>query len=114
MHLKVEFYTEPYIFRIKNQRNRYLLARAGCLNLESEIGRWQGIDRQNRICKLCSSGIENEVHFLSRCSRLEQIRKQFDCIFKFDDNILCDEDRFEFLCCENSHFEAMQVATPAL
>ena len=31
---KVEFYTEPYIFRIKNKRNRSYLAR-----LEIEIGR---------------------------------------------------------------------------
>ena len=50
-----------YIFRIKNKRNRSLLARlmARCLDLEIEIGRWHGIDRENRICKLCSNGIEN-------------------------------------------------------
>ena len=53
--IKVDFYIEPYIFRIENKRNRSLLARlkAGCLDLEIEIGtRWQGIARENRICKL--------------------------------------------------------------
>ena len=67
--------------------------------MEIEIGRWQGIDRENRICKLCSNGIENEVHLLFHCSRLKHIRKQYS-ILKFDENILCDEDRFEVLCSE--------------
>ena len=45
------------ILRIKNKRNRSLLARlrAGCLDLEIGIGRWQGIDRENRVCKLIAA-----------------------------------------------------------
>ena len=64
------------------------------LDLEIEIGRYQGRDRENRICKLCSNGLENEVYFLFHCSRLEHIRKQFDSILKFDENIPCDKGRF--------------------
>ena len=81
---------------MKNERNRSLLAglRAGCLDLDIELDKWQDIDR---ICKLCSSGIENEVHFPFHCSMLEHIPKQFDSILKFDENIPCVEDRFEII-----------------
>ena len=38
--------------------------------LEIEQGR-----NKNISCKLCNDGIEDEIHFLLRCSALDNIRK---------------------------------------
>ena len=43
------------------------------------------------------------------CTRLEHIRKQFDGILKFDETILCDEDRFEIVCCETHILKLNQL-----
>ena len=45
--------------------------RAGCCKLEVEMGRWRGIKRDDRICKLCGEGIEDEKHFLTICTKLD-------------------------------------------
>ena len=102
--IKFDFFTEPYIFRVHNKINRSLLARlrAGCLDLEIEIGRWHGIERGKRICKLCSDGIEDEVHFLFRCSKLEHIREYYLNTIEIDYETQCDNDRFRLLCSNNS------------
>ena len=83
--IKTEFYTELYVFKVRNKRNRSLLSRlrAGCLDLEIETGRWRGIQREDRICKLCNNGIENEIHFLFHCCRLEHIREPYHCMLAF-------------------------------
>ena len=46
-------------------------SRAGCCKLEVEMGRWRGNKRENRICKLCGEGIEDEKHFLTMCTKLD-------------------------------------------
>ena len=45
--------------------------RAGCCKLEVEMGRWRGNKRDDRICKLCGEGIEDEKHFLTICTKLD-------------------------------------------
>ena len=74
--------------------------RAGCLDLEIETGRWRGVQRENRICKLCSDGIETEIHFLFHCCSLEHIRESFYDILSLNKEAQCDNDRFEILCGE--------------
>ena len=98
--IKLEFHTEPYVFRVNNKRNRSLLSRlrAGCLDLEIETGRWRGVERENRVCKLCNNGIENEIHFLFQCCKLDHIRKQYSKILEYNDEIQCDIDLFKYLC----------------
>ena len=46
----------------------------GVLQLQIELGRYQNIVRDLRICKLCNQEVESELHFLLRCSKLECIR----------------------------------------
>ena len=43
--IQPDFYTEPYVH---NKGNRSLLAklRTGCLDLEIEVGRWNGIKKE--------------------------------------------------------------------
>ena len=54
--------------------------RAGCLDLESETGRWRGINKNRRICTLCNDEVEYEIHFLFHCCKLEHIRNLYSDI----------------------------------
>ena len=42
----------------------------GVLPLQIEQGRYSGQTREQRICKLCNSELENELHFLFKCPKL--------------------------------------------
>lgn len=67
---KKDFYTEPYVKQMMNKRFRSVVAqlRSGILPLEIELGRWRGIEVQNRTCKLCDSAcVEDEAHFIFDC-----------------------------------------------
>jgi hypothetical protein len=45
-------------------------------HLQIELGRYQGIPRHQRLCQQCSSGeVEDEIHFLFKCSKYEPDRK---------------------------------------
>ena len=66
------------ILRIKDKKTRKFLVelRAGCAKLEVETGRWAKKDRNDRICKLCKSGVEDEKHFLVDCTKLCEPRME--------------------------------------
>ena len=52
-------------------------------HLRVEEGRWQGIARQNRICKLCdSSSIENEFHVFIACKFYSEVRVAYQIVAK--------------------------------
>ena len=44
-------------------------------DLEIERGRYKGLKAEERICRLCKSEVEDEVHFLLKCPVLE-IKRQ--------------------------------------
>ena len=48
--------------------------------LEIETGRYTKTTREERLCKLCSLEIEDELHFITSCPKLSQRRKLFDKI----------------------------------
>ena len=71
---------QVYINSVKINKFRSILAnfRCGTLPLEIETGRMNGVDRKDRLCRLCKSGeIEDEYHFLLTCSALTHIRDQY-------------------------------------
>ena len=35
------------------------------------MGRWRENKREDRICKLCIEGVEDEKHFLTLCTKLD-------------------------------------------
>ena len=42
--------------------------RGGMAELRVKTGRWNGLKKEERICKRCTMGkVENEEHFLLRC-----------------------------------------------
>ena len=62
-----------------NQRRHLANLRIGCLKLRSETLRYvrPGIPYSERLCLTCSNGdkeVENEEHFLFRCSALTNMR----------------------------------------
>jgi hypothetical protein len=69
---KHDFIYEPYLDFIKEKKYRVALSqfRTSSHRLEIETGRYQNIDRKDRICKNCNTGqIENEYHFLFICQK---------------------------------------------
>ena len=49
----------------------------GILPLEVEVGRFQGVKRELRLCRVCGKkAVETEYHFLFSCKRLIYTRKK--------------------------------------
>jgi hypothetical protein len=51
-------------------------------NLNIEKGRYLNTPAEDRICKLCNSGVEDEFHFTNICSKLQS---------SIVDNIIAEE-----------------------
>ena len=58
--------------------------------LEIERGRYAGIPADQKVCKLCSDGVEDEIHFSVKCIALDSenislfshIRRLCPCNFR--------------------------------
>jgi hypothetical protein len=49
--------------------------RGGCSELEVQVGKHMGLERQERVCRVCSGGVvEDEEHFLLNCPALQKPR----------------------------------------
>ena len=71
--LNFEFY-----FDILDDKNIASFCRFRTLNtkIPIEIGRWQNIQRENRICTLCNNGdIGDEFHYILECSAIDDSRQ---------------------------------------
>ena len=70
--------TEEYIRLNVPRYHRSILAqfRCGILPLEIEVGRYRNAELTDRICQLCSTAIEDEVHFLCECPLYSDYRSQ--------------------------------------
>ena len=52
--------------------------RLGISNFEVVLGRYEGIPREERFCKLCDSGlVEDEMHFVLVCNYFINERQSF-------------------------------------
>ena len=75
--VKQNFCAENYVkLNFKKQiRSVITQLRAGCLPIKIELGRYQNIHRDQRLCKQCKQNhIENELHFIFYCPKFDQIR----------------------------------------
>ena len=75
---KNKFGAENYLKVNLDRTERSLLAqlRLGILPLHIETGRFNGTPEIERKCKLCNQDtIENEMHFLLKCSKYQQERE---------------------------------------
>lgn len=77
---KNEFKLESYLLKL-NCSERSFITKLRCSNLKLpiETGRWEGIERERRICHLCRQGIGNEFHYLFLCNdnRIKDFRERF-------------------------------------
>lgn len=60
----------------KYQRSLISRLRNGSLHLRIETGRFQREKREDRICELCKSEVEDTKHFLYSCTALQEIRER--------------------------------------
>ena len=60
----------------KNKRSLISQLRLGVLPVQQEVGRFTNTPREQRICKLCEHGVEDEAHFLFDCVKLDQERNK--------------------------------------
>ena len=69
--IKQDFVGEAYIPSVANHSYLSVLARlrGGTLSLILELGRYRRpkVPRTERICTLCDSEVEDEIHFMLRC-----------------------------------------------
>ena len=42
-----------------------------------EVGRFRGVELENRICPICFSEVEDEIHFLFKCQYYNHLRAVF-------------------------------------
>ena len=72
---KNTFRFEKYLSTLSlQQRVVFTRFRIGSHKLEIEKGRYFNTAPENRICKLCNNGVEDEIHYLLTCSSLSNIR----------------------------------------
>jgi hypothetical protein len=69
-----------YYFRILKDKDMYTLCKFRTTNhkLPIETGRWNNIDRVNRICTKCNNiTIGDEYHYIIECEHFSNFRNRF-------------------------------------
>ncbi len=67
------------------ERSLVTKLKAGVLPLHLETGRYKGVKRELRHCKVCKKKeVEDEVHFIFKCEPLKYVRKPFMDMMKVD------------------------------
>ena len=76
---KLFYEHETYLNCLNIRTFRHTLSkfRAGCHNLEFEVGRHHGLPRHDRLCRLCTDEAENEIHFMLQCPVYETLRQKY-------------------------------------
>ena len=68
---KHDFKLENYLLKLSTKNARILCKfRTGNVKLPIETGRWFNIERDDRICDLCSSDVDDEFHYIFNCTSL--------------------------------------------
>ena len=98
--IKDRIEAEPYILANVNRQGRALVStlRLGCLQILVETGRFYGIPRQQRICELCKTEVECEIHFLFNCKKTKHMSMQLYHKIPELLNYVDKVERFKFLC----------------
>ena len=91
---------EPYIISNLSKSKRSLISqlRIGILPLEIESGRYTRKKLSERLCKLCNSDVEDEVHFICLCPTLNNIRSCYFTKLNIDVNESFMEQYINVIC----------------
>ena len=76
---KEEFEFEPYLENVNNFQLRKTIAKFRCSDhkLKIETGRHLKLEVNERICDLCKTGVETEIHFLGICPTYLTLRDRY-------------------------------------
>ena len=68
---------EDYLKDIRNTKHRQMLTKLRLSNhrLMIELGRHKKLPKEERVCQICHGGIEDEIHFMTKCRPLEKLRE---------------------------------------
>ena len=102
---KNNYEVEPYVLCFLNREKRSLVAqlRSGILPLQVEVGRWQGIPVEERICPGCNlNQVEDECHFLFKCNNYDVERRSLYTKQSDDFENLSMSNKFEVLTSHQS------------
>ena len=99
---KTEKNVEDYLLLdlSKYQRSVFAQYRCGILPLQIEVGCYRNIELSNRICQVCNSEVEDEIHFLLSCDAYAELRSNlFQKASQFDSTFLRYDvyEKFAFL-----------------
>jgi hypothetical protein len=104
--LKTQFDLENYLCADVNKKSvsTFVKIRISNNNLNIEKGRYLNTPAEDRICKLCNSGVEDELLFTIICSKLQSCREEFfkdicDVVPLFIN--MSDFDKFKFIFSSN-------------
>ena len=67
-----------------------------------EEGRYKKISLDDRICKLCKNGIEDEQHFIFHYTVRKQFFENLSSICSKFEN-MSDVDKMQFILCNKEH-----------
>ena len=83
-----------------NKHNRSLIAQLclGVLGLEIERGRFTRVPLCECICHLCKDGVEDEIHFVLKCSALTKKRAEHFQRVQELSMISSDIEKLKYLC----------------
>ena len=77
--IKLSYEVDMYIslLNIRKFRHFYCSFKIGSLDLGIQRGRYTNVPRDQRICQLCNDGIEDEYHFLLKCTLYDELREKY-------------------------------------
>ena len=77
--MKKTYETEKYVKLNLPRSKRSIIAqfRTGTLPLQIETGRFRNLSIEERICPLCKTSVEDEIHFVFYCNALKNQRIDF-------------------------------------
>ena len=75
---KKSFGFENYLTQLPFKLRKFMIKfRTRNNKLPVEIGRWNKVPLNQRLCKLCSTDIGDEFHYLLNCKSIHEIRKKY-------------------------------------
>ena len=74
--IKTDIGMEGYLDQIRNTKYRQKLTKLRLSNhkLMIERGRHLNLEKHERICPVCSEGVEDEIHLLLKCNQYDSLR----------------------------------------